>query len=76
MMRESVRRAQPPRPPALSVREQRSESARMRTLRGRLQMEQRSLLRGLVLLAIVVLIFSVVRGRFDQIFVPAWWRQW
>lgn len=75
-MRESVRRAQPARPPALSEREQRRESARLEKLRGRVQIEQRSLLRGLILLAIIVLILSLVRAGFDRIFVPGWWRQW
>lgn len=75
-MRESVRRAQPARPPALSEREQRRESARLEKLRGRVQIEQRSLLRGLILLALIILIFSLMRAGLDRIFVPGWWRQW
>jgi hypothetical protein len=75
-MRDSVRRAQPARPPALSEREQRRESARLEALRGRVQMEQRSMLRGLILLAIAVLIVSLVIAGFDRLFVPGWWRQW
>lgn len=75
-MRESVRRAQPARPPALSEREQRRESARLEKLRGRVQIEQRSLLRGLILLALIILIFSLLRAGLDRIFVPGWWRQW
>ncbi len=75
-MPDSVRRAQTPRPPALSEREQRRESARMQTLRGRVQTEQRSLLRGLILLAILVLIVSLARAGFDRLLVPGWWRQW
>lgn len=75
-MRDSVRRAQPARPPALSEREQRRETARRMTLRARVQMEQRSLLRGLILIALVVLIVSLARAGFDRLFVPGWWRQW
>jgi hypothetical protein len=39
-------------------------------------LEQRSLLRGLILLAVVILIASLVRAGFGRLFVPAWWRQW
>jgi hypothetical protein len=75
-MRDSVRRAQPARPPALSEREQRHETARRMTLRARVQMEQRSLLRGLILIVLVVLIVSLARAGLDRLFVPGWWRQW
>jgi hypothetical protein len=78
-MRDSLRRAQPAqpaRPPTLSDREQRRDNARRMTLRARVQMEQRSLLRGLILIALVVLIVSLARAGFDRLFVPGWWGQW
>lgn len=75
-MRDSGRRAQPARPPALGEREQRREKARLAALRARVQLEQRSLLRGLIVLALVVLIVSLARAGYDRLFVPGWWRQW
>ena len=75
-MRSAGRRAEPPRPPALTEREQRRESVRLETLKGRVRLEQRSLLRGLILLAVVILIASLARAGFGRLFVPGWWRQW
>lgn len=75
-MRDSVRRAQPARPPALSERDQRRENARIETLCERVQLEQKSFLRGLILLAIIVLILSLATAGFGRLFVPRWWRQW
>ena len=61
-------RAEPPRPPTPS-----------RTLL-RAQEEQavhlHSVLRGLVLLAIAVLVFSLVRAGMGRAFFTGWWRQW
>lgn len=73
---EIERRAQPPRPPALDETEQKREATRVEALRSRLRLEQRSLLRGLILLAVVVLIASLARAGFGRLFVPRWWRQW
>lgn len=75
-MRSSGRRAEPPRPPALTEREQRRESARIDRLNARVRLEQRSLLRGLILLAVVILIVSLMRAGFGRLFVPRWWTQW
>jgi hypothetical protein len=75
-MREAGHRAQPPRPPALTVEQQRREKTRVETLRARVRLEQRSLLRGLILLAVVILIVSLARAGLDRLFVPGWWREW
>jgi hypothetical protein len=75
-MRSAGRRAEPPRPPALTERDQRRERARLETLKVRVGMEQRSMLRGLILLAVVILIASLARAGFGRLFVPGWWRQW
>ena len=75
-MRSSGYRAQPPRPPALTPAQQRRETKRIQVLRGRVRLEQRSLLRGLILLAVVILIVSLARAGFGRLFVPGWWRQW
>ena len=75
-MRSSGHRAEPPRPPALTDREKRRESARHERLNARVRLEQRSLLRGLILLAVLILIASLARAGFGRLFVPGWWRQW
>lgn len=68
-------RAQPPRPPALTPAQERAESQRRELLAARVGVEQRSLLRGLILLAVVVLVASLARAGFERLFVPGWW-QW
>ena len=75
-MRSSGHRAEPPRPPALTDREKRRESARLERLNARVRLEQRSLLRGLILLAVLILIASLARAGFGRLCVPGWWRQW
>lgn len=75
-MHSSGDRAQPPRPPALTSEQQRREKTRIEALRARLRLEQRSLLRGLILLAVVILIVSLVRAGLGRLFVPGWWREW
>jgi hypothetical protein len=75
-MRSAGHRAEPPRPPAFTEREQRRESARLDRLNARVRLEQRSLLRGLILLAVVILIASLARAGFGRLFVPNWWTQW
>ena len=75
-MRSAGHRAEPPRPPALSERDERNERARKVTLAVRVAREQQSILRGLILLALVILIVSLSRAGFGRLFVPGWWRQW
>jgi hypothetical protein len=75
-MRSSGDQAQPPRPPALIPEQQLRENSRIETLRARIRLEQRSLLRGLILLAVVILIVSLVKAGLDRLFVPGWWREW
>lgn len=75
-MRSAGHRADPPRPAALTERDQRRESTRLEKLNSRLRIEQRSMLRGLILLAVVILIASLTRAGFGRLFVPRWWTQW
>ena len=75
-MRSSGDQAQPPRPPALTPEQQLREDSRVETLRARIRREQRSLLRGLILLAVVILIVSLARAGLDRLFVHGWWREW
>jgi hypothetical protein len=57
-------------------RDERRETERLGRLKARVALEQRSLLRGLILLAVVILIVSLARAGFGRLFVPGWWRQW
>ena len=75
-MRSAGHRAEPPRPPALTEREQLRERDRLDRLKVRVRLEQRSLLRGLILLAVLILIASLARAGLGRLFVPGWWRQW
>jgi hypothetical protein len=43
---------------------------------SRRQTERRRQIRGLFLLAIVILIFSLLRTGVHNIFTPGWWRLW
>jgi len=40
------------------------------------QIERRRQVRGLLLLAIAILIFSIFRAGTHNIFTPGWWRLW
>lgn len=42
----------------------------------RLRRERRQQLRGLMLLAFVVLVFSILRAGVDRVFPAGWWRLW
>jgi hypothetical protein len=43
---------------------------------SRRQIERRRQVRGLLLLAIAILIFSLLRAGSHNIFTPGWWRLW
>jgi hypothetical protein len=68
-------RAEPPRGPVASPAQQR-EIERMDTRDARLRLERRSLLRGLLLIAVLVLLASLMRAEPGRLFVHGWWRQW
>ena len=69
-------RAKPPciPEPSPALLQARAEAAEYRERRER--MERRSLVRGLLVLALVVLGLSMVRAGWGRVFVPRWWRQW
>jgi hypothetical protein len=60
----------------LTAPQHHAELTRLAALRARLRLEQRSLLRGLILLALIVLVASLAYAGFSRLFVPGWWRQW
>jgi hypothetical protein len=77
-MRRSPRvdehRAASPQLPALGPAFARDRKAFARYRADREKMERRSVVRGLILLAVVVLAGSVVRAGLDRVFVHGWWR--
>ena len=67
-------RAEPPRIPAPTRTQERAQLERKAYFRKREQLEYRSLVRGLLLLALLVLVASIARAGLDRVFVPGWWR--
>jgi hypothetical protein len=69
-------RAEAVRPPQATpeLKEaQAKQQVRLRALEGS---ERRSVVRGLIVLAAVVLAWSIVRAGLGRVFVHGWWRQW
>ncbi len=60
----------PPCTPALTLDRQDLERNRSEQER----MERRSVVRGLILLAVIMLVGSVARAGLDRVFVHGWWR--
>lgn len=60
----------PPCTPALRLDRQDLERNRSEQER----MERRSVVRGLILLAVIMLVGSVARAGLDRVFVHGWWR--
>ncbi len=72
----AIRRARRPVPPPLSREAQRSgEEGRLRT-REREEVERRSMLRGLLLLAALAVLFAVWHGGAGRAFPAGWWKTW
>ncbi len=66
--------AEPPRISAATPSLERAEAERQEYIRARERVEQRSVLRGLLVLALVVLLFSMWRAGVGRVFVGRWWR--
>ena len=69
-------RAQPPEPPALPPGQQKADGRWRQALRERESVERASMLRGLMWLAILILLVSFARAGLGRVFVHGWWRQW
>ena len=67
------RYADPPRIPAATPALEHAEGERRKYIREREGRERRSVLRGLIVLALVVLILSMWRAGADRLFVGRWW---
>ncbi|MBB5063894.1 hypothetical protein [Granulicella mallensis] len=74
MPQQSEHRAEPPRIPASTRTLERAEQERKAYFREREQLEHRSLVRGLLWLAALVLVVSMARAGLGRVFVPGWWR--
>jgi len=70
----SAHRAEPPRAPTPTPAVERARAADQLYQQDREREQRRSLLRGLLWLALLALIFSVVRAGLHRVFVPGWWR--
>lgn len=66
-------RAEPPRVPEPTPELKRAEQERSEYISGRERVEQRSVLRGLIVLASLVLLFSICRAGLDRVFIGRWW---
>ena len=52
------------------------QSARERNLSEGLRQERKRQIRGLMLLAFAVLLFSILRAGVSSVFPAGWWRLW
>jgi hypothetical protein len=66
-------RAGQPRIPEPTPIQQRSAQKHQQYMRGREALERASILRGLVLVAVLVMIFSLWHAGLHRAFVPGWW---
>jgi hypothetical protein len=73
---QNVSPAQPPAIPAPTPALLRARAEAEARRREREALERRSLVRGLLLLAAILLVLSVARAGLERVFVPGWWRQW
>ncbi len=74
-VRDELRAAAPRAPLATPEMQRALEEQRVQHERGALQ-AGRSMARGLLLLALGVLVASVLRAGVGRVFLPGWWRHW
>ena len=67
-------RAAPPQLPTASPAFERDRQAYERYRIDREKVERRSVVRGLILLAVLVLVGSILHAGLDRTFVHGWWR--
>ena len=73
---QAERRAAPVEAPAATPAMQRERAAQREFVKEREQVERRRMVRGLIVLALLVLALSMARAGMGRVFVPGWWRQW
>jgi hypothetical protein len=70
---EELRAARPAIPePTRGLKKKREEFRMYRAAREKI--ERRSMVRGLIVLAVLVMVGSIVRAGLDRAFVRGWWR--
>ena len=74
-VRDELRAAAPRAPLATPEMQRVLAEQREHRERGVLR-ERRSMARGLLLLALGVLVASVLRAGVGRVFLPGWWRHW
>ncbi len=72
--RADEQRAASPQLPELSQAQQQKRDAFEDYRRDREKVERRSVVRGLILIAMLVLVGSILRAGLDRVFVHGWWR--
>jgi len=68
------RRAEAPRIPPPTRALERAEQERQKYLRQRESLQLRSVVRALILLALLILLLSMFRAGFGRVFMHGWWR--
>ncbi len=68
--------ASPPRPPALPAAALQAQAEHLKYRAGREALERRSMLRGLILLALLALVIGIAHAGWSRAFPAGWWRQW
>jgi len=76
MSKPAETRAETVRPPQATLALERAQVERQEHRTEREVLERRSVVRGLIVLAVVALLVSVARAGLDRVFVHGWWRQW
>jgi hypothetical protein len=66
--------ARAPKPPMPDRTLQRAQEEHAKYVAARVQLQRRSVLRGLILLALLVLGASILRAGAGRAFPPYWWR--
>jgi hypothetical protein len=69
-------RAAPPAIPAATRQQQRDLADRTNYYRERENIERRRQLRGLLVLALLVIVLNIARGGLGRVFPPSWWHLW
>jgi len=69
-------RAAPPAIPTSTRQHEQALAERVAYHREREHVERSRQLRGLLILAFIVIVFSIVRAGFDRVFPPSWWHLW
>jgi len=69
-------RAAPPAIPAFTPQHERDLAEREAYHRTREHTERRRQLRGLLILAFVVIALSIARAGLGRVFPPSWWHLW